>query len=415
VGYTNTEAVAIKINLNNCTAYAAAGDSADASKQTILSTLRQLVNNAKVPQNKITVYDGIRAIPDRIYTPCHAEFPNVIWVDANGTNGRTKTVWSAAGTFTYSKTNAGNTIIPTCVVNATYIVNLPLLKGHEYSGITLCAKNHYGSLNARDHSNYLKVYLATTMPQYSMLVDILGTKQLGGKDLIYIVDALYANYTNTQANNKDRCGFSLFGGQWCASIFMSQDPVAMESVGLDFLYSEFGPVLGRRTRGATGTTPSINANNYIIEAALANNPPSKTVYKPDGTTLTSLGVYEHWNNATAKQYSRNLGTGTGIELYSVPVSGIVVNTIPQPSYVQKFAVSHISCNNGVVKFSIPQNVREGKLVIADMSGRTVAAGEFTSGAHEMNLVNSRVAAGAYIATVYSGVQVVAQQTIEVSK
>lgn len=36
-----------------------------------------------------------------------------------------------------------------------------------------------------------------------------------------------------------------------------------------------------------------------------------------GTEMpTSLGVHEHWNNATDKQYSRNLGTGNGIELIS---------------------------------------------------------------------------------------------------
>jgi len=30
--------------------------------------------------------------------------------------------------------------------------------------------------------------------------------------------------------------------------------------------------------------------------------------------LTSQGVHEHWNNATQKKYSRNLGGGAGIEL-----------------------------------------------------------------------------------------------------
>jgi hypothetical protein len=30
--------------------------------------------------------------------------------------------------------------------------------------------------------------------------------------------------------------------------------------------------------------------------------------------LESLGAYENWNNPQDKQYSRNLGTGDGIEL-----------------------------------------------------------------------------------------------------
>ena len=56
----------------------------------------------------------------------------------------------------------------------------------------------------------------------------------------------------------------------------------------------------------------------MIEAALAHKPPSGTFYDPDHkgnvVRLKSLGVYEHWNNPADKQYSRNLGTGKGIEL-----------------------------------------------------------------------------------------------------
>jgi hypothetical protein len=49
---------------------------------------------------------------------------------------------------------------------------------------------------------------------------------------------------------------------------------------------------------------------------LASNPPSGTTCDPenDGTAMQSLGVHEHWNNSIDKQYSRNLGTGNGIEL-----------------------------------------------------------------------------------------------------
>ena len=60
-------------------------------------------------------------------------------------------------------------------------------------------------------------------------------------------------------------------------------------------------------------------DDYLHEAAEANNPPSTTFYDPekDGTRVQSLGVHEHWNNPTDKQYSRNLGTGDGIELLKV--------------------------------------------------------------------------------------------------
>jgi hypothetical protein len=43
--------------------------------------------------------------------------------------------------------------------------------------------------------------------------------------------------------------------------------------------------------------------------------------------LASLGVHEHWNNATDKQYTRNLGMGDGIELiYRGP--GSVARDVP---------------------------------------------------------------------------------------
>jgi parallel beta-helix repeat protein len=59
-----------------------------------------------------------------------------------------------------------------------------------------------------------------------------------------------------------------------------------------------------------------NPENYLHEAARADNPPSGTVYDPegDGTPLASMGIHEHWNNPVDKKYSRNLGTGDGIEL-----------------------------------------------------------------------------------------------------
>jgi hypothetical protein len=85
---------------------------------------------------------------------------------------------------------------------------------------------------------------------------------------------------------------------------MSQDPVAIDSVGVDVLRNE-----------PNATDVRGSADNYLHEAAQAAKPPSGTVYNPDGSgALTSRGVHEHWNNATARKYSRNLGGKEGIEL-----------------------------------------------------------------------------------------------------
>ena len=96
-----------------------------------------------------------------------------------------------------------------------------------------------------------------------------------------------------------------FHGQWTASLFVSQDPVAIESVAVDFWAAE-----------KTATRMVGAVDNYLHEAAQAHRPPSGTRYDPegDGTPLPSLGVHEHWNSHEKKQYSRNLGRGQGIEL-----------------------------------------------------------------------------------------------------
>lgn len=102
-----------------------------------------------------------------------------------------------------------------------------------------------------------------------------------------------------------------FNNRWCSSLFASQDGVAVDAVGIDFLRSEWPDL-----------ADIAYTEKYLVEAALADNPPSKTLYDPerDGTRLKSLGVMEHWNNATDKKYSRNLGKNYGIELIYVPLN-----------------------------------------------------------------------------------------------
>ncbi len=97
---------------------------------------------------------------------------------------------------------------------------------------------------------------------------------------------------------------------------MSQDAVAIDSVLFDFLNAQYD-------------MPQ-NTDYYLHEAASVPNAQgqklSGTVYKPtagSSTVLGSLGVHEHWNNVTAKQYSRNLDpvNGKGIELVALLLGG----------------------------------------------------------------------------------------------
>ena len=158
-----------------------------------------------------------------------------------------------------------------------------------------------------------------TVPGFP-LVDLMGHKQLGGKTLLYLIDGLYAG-KHAKERAPRKWNTSPFNGDWTSSLFASQDPVAIDSVGLDFLWTEWDDA-----PHWSGT------NDYLIEAALANDPPSGTFYDPDQkgdvARLTSLGVHERWNNPADKQYSRNLGTGKGIEL--VKLTEALSETVSAP-------------------------------------------------------------------------------------
>lgn len=146
------------------------------------------------------------------------------------------------------------------------------------------------------------------MGSYNVLVDLMGHRDLGGKTILYMIDGLYAVASQgAQVGGQSRWQMSPFNNGWTSSLLLSQDPVAIDSVSLDFVRSE--PTM-RYVYG--------NVDNYLHEAAQAANPPSGTVYDPesDGIPMQSLGAHEHWNNAVDKQYTRNLGKGEGIELIS---------------------------------------------------------------------------------------------------
>ena len=63
-----------------------------------------------------------------------------------------------------------------------------------------------------------------------------------------------------------------------------------------------------------------NADDYLQETAVPDNPPSGTKYKQAGKRIASLGVFEHWHSDATRQCSRNLDplSRRGIELIYLP-------------------------------------------------------------------------------------------------
>lgn len=322
-GYRQGEKIAIKINLNNTYQVNDEDNDIDQSPQATIAILRQLTEKAGVPEECIVIYDATigwkpRAIPDRIYRPVHHLFPNVRWMSAKGSEGIEAADW-VENAITYTDTTVSlGTVLPRAVVEADYLINMALLKGHEITGVTLCAKNHFGSIPfpVRMHGSTTVSQMKGKVGDYSAYVDLMGSTGLGKKTLLYIVDGLYGMQTNVGAPNPERDKWKTLDDYWSSSLFISMDPVSIECVCLDFLYSEFGENLGFSGAPQFPKGSSVNCDNYLKEAAKGYNSKFGD-YRPNGIKTGSLGVFEHWNNPRDRQYSRNLGKNEGIELITI--------------------------------------------------------------------------------------------------
>jgi len=311
IGYQAGERIAIKINKNEDDRQTWSPGRGVPSPHVIYSFLDQLINVVGVPGSAITVYDASRYIGDPIFDKVRSNpdpnFQSVTFVVKSNRAGNGRIAASPDGTNpVYTK--GGTAYLPTCVTGAKYLINMALLRPHTLYGITLCAKNHFGStyFSGSWTPSPLHDYggRGQAMDTYNCLVNLNGHRHLAGKTLLYMIDSLYPS-RNQNPSNGYVIKYQSFGDDWFSSLLVSQDPVAIDSVGLDFMRNE------PRCVDVTGYP-----ENYLHEMAQADNPPSGTVYDPerDGIPLESMGVHEHWNNPVDRQYSRNLETGDGIEL-----------------------------------------------------------------------------------------------------
>jgi uncharacterized protein (DUF362 family) len=209
------------------------------------------------------------------------------------------------------------------IENANYMINVPNLKPHGQAGITITAKNHFGS-----HSRPRAQHLHYTLPRssegyrnYRALVDIMGSKYLGQNTLLFVVDGLWGGGSSV-TGAPVKYFMEPFNNNWSNSIFLSQDQVALDSVCFDFLRTEWNGINSHDPiNNSSENSPLMyGVDDYLHQTADPSNWPEGIIYDPDksGKQLSSLGVHEHWNDPVNKQYSRNLGKNIGIELVSIP-------------------------------------------------------------------------------------------------
>lgn len=270
--YQAGQGIAIKVNLNNASQCNDADGQIDALIQPVNSVVRGLVQIG-VLEADVWVYDAKRAIPYRLVAG--SQYDDIRYY------GRVPCGHLEA-TFDSSDPNAYVTFSPPpgiplpppikitdVLIQATYLINMPIMKTHGGTGITLSFKNHLGTV---DSPSAFHDYAGLSGPyhrsDYSVLVDLYKNPHIAGKTVLTIGDGLFAAKDN---NTAPPSPWQTFGNQVPNSLFFATDPVAIDCVMCDFLAAE--------------TTVPAAADDYLLLASTAG-----------------LGVYER-GSPGGKSYS----------------------------------------------------------------------------------------------------------------
>lgn len=279
--YQVGEVIVIKVNFND--AIMGGGSSGYADNDAYVDALPQIINSIVsglaemgVRQSDIWVYDASRYITDRFRARIAHE--DIQYFDRHG-NGASVQATTFDSTDPTTRVDFSNTSysgihrVPDILVEAHYLINVPIMKRHGGAGITLALKNHLGSIDgfySGGHTMHQYFYLEGSEYQSNSnpIVNINNNRHIRDKTVLIVGDALYGGW---RSNNTPPERWNSFSGDSPNMLFFAADPVAIDSVMFDYLNRE-GHV-----------DPS--SEDILIVAAEAG-----------------LGVHERWNNDSDRQY-----------------------------------------------------------------------------------------------------------------
>jgi hypothetical protein len=171
-----------------------------------------------VPEADIYVYDVSRQVIPRQRDGVLNVFPNVNVVH----NGNV--TWDSQS-FTGS---FGSVKLPTALTNAEHLININLFKLHSMASFTGALKNHFGSTSSPGsfHNDIMNA-----------IAELNDNPNFRDKTRLVVGEALYGAFS--QGGKPAKFNYlDLFPEETPNSLFLSVDPVAMDSVMYDFFYFE---------------------------------------------------------------------------------------------------------------------------------------------------------------------------------
>jgi len=276
-GYQAGQKIAIKVNLNNARSCDDSDNSIDALPQLLIALIRSLVS-AGVAQQDIWIYDATYAgktIPERFRQPIASAYPQVLFFGNPECSGVQPVVYSQSDqslrlVFQDPGGHLSDRWLPDLLGQASYLINMPILKYHGISPVTLGFKNHFGSINnvMRAGSDNLHEFISPGSSlyedDYSPLIDIYSNVNIYQKTVLTIGDGLYGARNGATTVPAP---WNSFGNAAPQSLFFGVDPVAVDCVMADIVSAEQG-VLGNSTYDYLCTAEAVNLG--ICEGTRSN-------------------------------------------------------------------------------------------------------------------------------------------------
>jgi hypothetical protein len=252
IPYKSGETVAIKVNFNNNWHYTNGfyfDDDSDTSMLNYAAIVNSVIKGLRsigVPSENIWITDPSRPVHDqfreRIYDkeikyyvnensgPYIEGRPNIFlsgYVSDNSEYASTSTAYAEK-------------IKPAKIfVNATYIINMPQLKGHGFKTVgrvTLSLKNNFGSVSyTADAHGRSPAHNADSFAK--LLADINNNPVFRNKTRLIIGDGIMGN---PNVNTAPPTLWKSFGNKPPETLFFGVDPVATDSVMIDYIRREVG-------------------------------------------------------------------------------------------------------------------------------------------------------------------------------
>jgi len=240
--YRPGDRIAIKINVNDIYKEL---HGFYTSPIVVASIILYLKDSLDIPEQNIMVYDCARGIPDpyRKRVGYQVDFvegnPTTFWRKIRKRITKNLAIPDPDKKIAMhvpvhdEQGNAVNCYLPVCLSEVKHIINVPIFKSHQFILASGALKNHYGTVRFSDGINNPK-YLHPPII-HEAIADLNAHPDIMSKTRLVIMDALFGRLTPKGGKPQP---WQIFGNQNPNRLFISCDPVALDTVSSGYVREE---------------------------------------------------------------------------------------------------------------------------------------------------------------------------------